>query len=102
MEWYNFISAFFAGVFLANTVPHFVHGISGNKFPTPFSTPRGVGLSSSTLNVVWSLFNLVIGWLLIAGAEVGRFTSLKITCFAGLASMALMLGKRFQSKHKEE
>jgi hypothetical protein len=101
MEWYNFIAAFFSGAFIANTVPHFLHGISGNKFPTPFATPRGVGLSSSTLNVFWSLFNLAVGWLLFVNGHISQFLPLQVTSFAGLSLMALMLSKRFQSKHKE-
>ncbi|QEM06489.1 hypothetical protein DIU31_024320 [Mucilaginibacter rubeus] len=101
MEWYNYVAAFFAGAFLANTVPHFVHGISGNRFPTPFATPRGVGLSSSTLNVSWSLFNLAVGWLLAVSVHITQFLSLQITCFVGVSLMALMLSKRFQAKHKE-
>ena len=34
MNWYNYIASFFAGIFLANAVPHFVHGISGDRFPS--------------------------------------------------------------------
>ncbi|WP_208645712.1 hypothetical protein [Mucilaginibacter endophyticus] len=69
MEWYDFIAAFFSGAFMANTVPHFVHGISGNKFPTPFAKPRG-GLSSPTLNVFWSLFNFAAGWVAFISAHI--------------------------------
>jgi hypothetical protein len=39
--WYDYIASFFAGMFLANAVPHFVHGISGDRFPTPFAHPPG-------------------------------------------------------------
>jgi hypothetical protein len=28
MAWYTYLAYFFAGVFLANGIPHFVHGIS--------------------------------------------------------------------------
>ena len=41
VNWYNYIACFFAGIFLANFVPHFVHGISGDRFPTPFAHPPG-------------------------------------------------------------
>lgn len=64
MKWYNFVACFFAGVFLANVVPHFIHGISGAAFPTPFANPPGKGLSSPTVNVVWGLANLVVGYIL--------------------------------------
>ncbi len=41
MHWYSYVGCFFAGMFLANAVPHFVHGISGDPFPTPFAKPPG-------------------------------------------------------------
>jgi hypothetical protein len=72
VNWYNYIACFFAGMFLANFVPHFVHGISGDRFPTPFAHPPGNGLSSSTVNVVWALFNLVVGYMLF---RLGKVTS---------------------------
>ena len=36
MSWYNYVACFFAGAFLANFVLHFVHGISGDRFPKGF------------------------------------------------------------------
>ena len=52
MKWYQYIAGFFAGAFLTNVVPHFVNGISGNAFPTPFANPPGQGLSSPLTNVL--------------------------------------------------
>ena len=57
MEWYNYFSGFCAGAFLANFVPHFVKGVCGDKFPTPFAKPPGKGLSSPMVNVLWGLLN---------------------------------------------
>ena len=54
----------FSPELLANAVPHFVHGISGDRFPTPFAHPPGKGLSSATVNVIWALLNLVVGYFL--------------------------------------
>ena len=68
MNWYNYVACFFAGAFLANVVPHFFHGISGDRFPTPFARPPGRGLSSSTVNVVWAWINL--GGDLIANLQI--------------------------------
>jgi hypothetical protein len=101
MIWYNFTAAFFSGAFFSNAVPHFVQGISGNKFPTPFAKPRGVGLSSPTLNVCWSLFNLAVGRLLFLCAHVNMLLPLQIMFFVGVSIVALALSVRFQSKHKE-
>src|SRR5260221_13456853 len=62
----DYIFCFLAGALLANAVPHFVHGISGDRFPTPFANPPGKG----TLNVAWSLFNLVLGYILFRLGQV--------------------------------
>lgn len=70
MKWYNYVACFFAGIFLANLVPHFVHGISGAPFPTPFAHPSGKGLSSPTVNVLWGLLNLVIGYILFRAGKI--------------------------------
>ena len=70
-RWYHFVAYFFGGVFLANTIPHLVSGVSGSPFQSPFATPPGEGLSSATVNVVWGAVNLVVAYLLIV--RVGRF-----------------------------
>jgi hypothetical protein len=99
VNWYDYIACFFAGIFLANVVPHFVHGISGNRFPTPFAHPRGKGLSSPTVNVAWALFNLVIGYMLF---RLGRLTSGDhlglVIFFAGIAVISSILSVRFATK----
>jgi hypothetical protein len=48
MHWYFFVAYFFGGAFLVNAVPHFVNGVSGRIFPTPFASPPGKGQSSPT------------------------------------------------------
>ena len=65
MPWYYYLAHFFAGAFLANGVPHFVQGICGNRFQTPFASPRGVGESSALINVVWGFANFAVGGLLL-------------------------------------
>ncbi len=102
IQLYQYPTAFFAGALFANSVPHFVQGISGNKFPTPFSKPRGVGLSGSTTNMLWALFNMVIGYLLSAIAGVNRYNNLLLVVFfAGIAFAGIGLSIRFRSKYKE-
>ena len=51
--------------------PHLVNGISGLPFQSPFASPPGQGLSSSTVNVLWGTFNLVVAYGLVV--RVGRF-----------------------------
>lgn len=71
MPWYFYLAYFFGGAFLVNAVPHFVNGVSGRSFPTPFASPPGRGLSSPTVNVLWGALNVLIGYLLVC--HVGRF-----------------------------
>ena len=102
MEWYNYLAAFFAGAFLSNAIPHFVKGVCGDKFPSPFSKPPGKGLSSAPINVIWGLFNIAVGFLLIKASKVtAGNTVLLIVFFAGFVVMSLMLSSNFQDKHKE-
>jgi hypothetical protein len=71
MHWLHLISHVFGGAFLANAVPHAVSGMMGRPFQSPFAKPRGQGLSSSTVNVLWGFVNLAIGYLLVG--RVGNF-----------------------------
>lgn len=65
MAWYVYLAYFFAGFFLANGVPHFVHGISGKRFPSPFASPPAKGESPPLVNVLWGLANFLIAYTLI-------------------------------------
>ena len=71
MDWIFYISYFLGGAFLANAVPHFVSGMMGRPFQSPFAKPSGKGLSSSTVNVLWGFANLVLAYILLA--RVGNF-----------------------------
>jgi hypothetical protein len=41
MEWLHLVSWCFAGAFLTNAVPHFVSGVMGRPFQSPFAKPPG-------------------------------------------------------------
>ena len=100
MNWYNYTACFFAGMFLANAVPHFVQGICGNRFPTPFAKPPGKGLSSPIVNVVWSQINLVAGYLLFRCGKVLSGDGFAITAFfAGIVVISTMMSVHFEKKH---
>ena len=71
MEWLQDLSYVAGGAVLTNAVPHFVSGVMGRPFQSPFAKPPGEGLSSSTVNVAWGFVNLVIAYLLIC--RVGAF-----------------------------
>jgi hypothetical protein len=98
---YHYIAYFFGGAFLANFVPHFVNGVSGSAFQSPFASPPGEGLSSSTINVAWGLFNLLIAYLLLV--RVGKFEIKRrahVGAFAiGFVAMSIMLAQAFGRLH---
>ena len=55
MRWNHYFSYFFGGAFLANAIPHFVNGVMGHPFQSPFASPPGQGLSSAMVNVLGRL-----------------------------------------------
>jgi len=65
MSWRDVAAYFFGGVFLANSCPHFIAGMSGLRFFTPFATPPFRGLSSPVVNVLYALFNLALAYALL-------------------------------------
>lgn len=71
MDWIHYVPYFLGGAFLANALPHFVSGVMGRPFQSPFAKPSGQGLSSSTVNVLWGFLNLAAGYLLVC--RVGDF-----------------------------
>jgi hypothetical protein len=100
LNWHHFIACFFAGLFLTNVVPHFVSGISGDRFPTPFAQPPGKGLSSPTVNVVWALFNLAVGYFLFRVGKVSSGDPLALGLFfAGIAVISIFSSVHFAQKH---
>jgi hypothetical protein len=90
MTWLYLASYFFGGIFLANAIPHFVSGMLGQAFQSPFAKPPGKGLSSSTVNVLWGFFNAVAGYLLVV--RVGDFDLRSISDVLALAVGALLIG----------
>ncbi|MET0967956.1 MAG: hypothetical protein ABWY18_02040 [Tardiphaga sp.] len=81
----HYIAWFFGGAFVANAIPHLVSGMMGRAFQSPFAKPRGEGLSSAIVNVLWGFFNLAVGYLLVL--HVGDFD-----LRAGADAAALGLG----------
>ncbi|MFZ5469803.1 MAG: hypothetical protein ACOZIN_10240 [Myxococcota bacterium] len=93
MPWCDVAAYFFGGAFLANFVPHFVAGVSGRSFYSPFAKPPFRGLSSPAVNVLWGLFNLAVAYALLV--VVGSFEPRRLPHVAisavgfGLASVGL-------------
>lgn len=96
MAWLYLVSYFFGGAFLANAVPHFVSGVMGRPFQTPFAKPPGQGLSSSTVNVLWGFFNAAVGYLLLV--RVGHFDLRSTLDIVAPAAGVLLIGF-FSARH---
>ncbi|MCW5695310.1 MAG: hypothetical protein KIS96_01110 [Bauldia sp.] len=65
MDWYDYVAHAFAALFLVNSLPHLIAGLTGRPFPSPFSSPPGRGDSPPVVNVMWGSFNLAVVWLLL-------------------------------------
>src|SRR3954465_1653492 len=93
MPWYDVAAYFFGGAFLANFTPHFIAGVSGRPFHSPFATPPFRGLSSPVVNILWALFNLAVAYALLM--VVGSFEPRRVAHFGifaagfGLASVGI-------------
>ena len=101
MEWSHLLSYFFGGAFLSNAVPHFVSGVTGRPFQSPFAKPPGQGLSSSTVNVLWGYVNVVVAYVLICRVGDFRLRSTMHVAVLGLGFllMALMGAHHFGRFH---
>ena len=101
MSWLHALSYLFGGVFLVNAVPHFVSGVMGRPFQSPFAKPPGKGLSSSTVNVLWGAFNIAVGYGLVF--EVGAFDLRSapdaLALGLGILVAGLMLARIFGPLH---
>jgi hypothetical protein len=101
MQWIHDLSYFFGGAFFANAVPHFVSGMMGRPFQSPFAKPPGQGLSSSTVNALWGCFNLAVGYILIC--RVGEFdlraTEDIVAAGLGVVLMSTLMARRFGRFH---
>jgi hypothetical protein len=102
MRWYHYLAYFFGGAFLVNAIPHFVMGVSGQPFQSPFATPPGEGLSPAWVNILWGFGNFVFAYLLLA--RVGNFDlrcwrHILVVGTAALAT-ALMLAHSFGRFHR--
>jgi hypothetical protein len=97
MRWYHDIGYFFGGAFLVNAIPHFVSGVTGHPFQSPFATPPGEGLSPAWVNVLWGSANFIFAYLLLGRVGNFEFRGWRhiLVAGAGGLAMALMLSLTF-------
>jgi len=100
MDWL-YLSYFFGGMFLCNAIPHLASGLMGRPFQSPFAKPRGEGLSSSTVNVLWGAFNLAVAYILVC--RIGDFnlrsTTDVVALGLGFLSIGLFCARHFGRFH---
>jgi hypothetical protein len=103
MPWFHVPAYFFAGAFFANFVPHFVSGVLGRTFPTPFASPPFRGPSSPRVNVLYGVCNLAVAYALLS--RVGDFdprSALHAGAVGlGLAAWSLMITRSLARIRRE-
>lgn len=101
MPWLVYVSYVFGGAFLTNAIPHFVSGVMGRPFQSPFAKPPGEGLSSSTVNVLWGAFNAAAsyGLILRVGSFDPRSTPDALAFGLGALVMGVMSARLFGRFH---
>src|SRR5579862_2961031 len=85
MSWYAYVLAFLAGALVTNAIPHWVFGLTGTPFQSPFAKPPGDGESSPTVNVYWGFANLVGGAVLLIYFWPTSYAGWAVVCAGSLA-----------------
>lgn len=79
--WLTAFLVFFAGVFGANGVPHFVSGITGSSYPCLFG-------NSAVPNLIAGWASFVVATLFAYGADLGPYPATSLT--SGAVGILLM------------
>lgn len=92
-----YVFSFIAGLFAANGVPHFISGITGKKFQTPF------GNTSPVVNVIWGWVNFVVALVLVHYAHPWAHIYRATACFSvAVLVMALVLTYAWKNQVKSK
>lgn len=97
-----------SGMFCANACPHFIKGVCGERFRTPFARgeknrkSKHPQTSSPIVNVVWAFCNLLIsgifGFFTFSGNDDGNLL-IRLALFgAGFFLFSLVTAKIFADK----
>jgi hypothetical protein len=97
MKWYHYFAAVLAGVFLASTVPHFIHSFANDQ--TPLASEGSIlfgSFSPSGLGMTWAMVNLVLGYFLLKMSRItNEHNGTVIVLFSGIILTGLMLSSFF-------
>lgn len=104
MDWLVYFACFVGGAFLVNGIPHFVAGVSGRRFHSPFARPPVKGFSSAVVNVIWGFTNLIIAYALLkwAGAADLEFNLKTLLVGLGALITSLALAVTFSRADKNQ
>lgn len=94
--WQSYVFGFLAGAFTANGVPHFIKGVTGQKYQTPFGKP-----SSAAVNVVWGWLNFMIAAVCLHFAHVYSYPYIAFTMFSVGVLLKSLGSAILWSKHPE-
>jgi hypothetical protein len=94
--WQLYVFSFFAGLFAANGIPHFIKGVMGQKHQTPFGKP-----SSAVINVCWGWINLVVAAIFLHFSNMNAHDYGAYTLFAVGALLISLFSAVAWSKHPE-
>lgn len=94
MSWYAYVLEFLAGALITNAIPHWVLGLAGTPFQSPFATPSGIGESPPLVNVYWGFANLVGGLVLLTRFWPADYLGWALVC-AGSLGLGTFCARHF-------
>lgn len=100
-EWRYQLWGLVAGALFANSIPHFIHGVSGSWFPAPFSSYLGKGVPTAVVNVLWGCINFAVGCDLVTTSQKAHFQKLsRILTGVGFVIVSVFLAVIFSRLHQ--
>jgi len=99
MVWWHYLVAIPTALFLTNGIPHFVQGMSGKAFPSPFSGGPPNDDPLPERNVLWGAANLIVGGVLLWVIRDGLDSWLLVAELVVIAvAFAVLLGRAMSGR----
>jgi hypothetical protein len=90
------LAQFAAGALFVNAGLHSWKGLTGQRFPSPFTRPFGASLSSPSQNLAWGAINTGLGGVLLR--RLPRTPGEALTIAVGGAAMTFALIRYFDGR----